>query len=111
MRRSGNNRRLNHDDQRESSRCELPKGHPWEAFDGLNLANTAINTRKVAKLIGSHNLQQGQLLAAQVDLQGVVAHELARSNQLAEEANQHAIALVNEQLRTNQLLRALLTNP
>ncbi|WP_328997429.1 hypothetical protein OHA18_23525 [Kribbella sp. NBC_00709] len=79
------------------------------SVDGLNLAGTAMNTRKTAKLIGAANLQQGQLLAAQLDLLGVVANELARSNQLAEEANQHAIALVNEQIRTNQLLQALLT--
>jgi hypothetical protein len=78
------------------------------SVDGLNLAGTTVNTRKIAKLIGSHNLQQGHLLAAQVELLGAVATELARSNQLAEEANQHAIALVNEQLRTNQLLQALL---
>ncbi|MER7243761.1 hypothetical protein [Kribbella sp. NPDC000426] len=78
------------------------------SVDGLNIAAAAMNTRKTAKLIGAHNLQQGQLLAAQVELLGAVANELARSNQLAEEANQHAIALVNEQLRTNQLLQALL---
>ncbi|MFI5695779.1 hypothetical protein ACIA58_28260 [Kribbella sp. NPDC051586] len=81
------------------------------SVDGLNLAGAAWNTRKTAKLIGAQNLQQGQLLAAQLDLLSAIANELSKSNRLAEEANQHTIALVNEQLRTNQLLQALLAKP
>jgi hypothetical protein len=62
---------------------------------------TAGNTRK-----GNKVAQQAAFDAATRDQ--ALFNELATNNALLREANQHAVALVNEQMKTNQLLTELL---